>query len=237
MNVAVIFAGGMGSRMNSREKPKQFLEMHGKAIIIHTLDLFEDHPEIEGIVIACVEEYIDYLKKLLVKFHITKVVDVVPGGETGQMSIYNGLAAASKHYPGDSIVLVHDGVRPLIDKQTITDNIAKVKECGSAVTTAPTVETFVVMNDHYAVSHVPDRESSKLAKAPQSFILSDILSVHKQAQKDGIVNSIDSCTLMKNYGKNLCLVDGPVENIKITTKMDYYIFRAIFEARENTQIL
>lgn len=236
MNIAVIFAGGVGTRMNVKAKPKQFLELHGKAIIIHTLELFENHPEIDGIVISCVEDWIDYLKKLLEKFHIKKAVDVVPGGETGQMSIFNGLEAAEKHYPKDSVVLIHDGVRPLINRQIILDNIKQVKKCGTAITTAPTVETFVVVDKEMAVQEVPERASSKLAKAPQSFVLSDIIDIHRKAQKDGELNSIDSCTLMNSYGEKVTLVEGPVENIKITTPTDYFIFRAISEARENDQI-
>ena len=232
MNIAVIFAGGIGTRMNLKVKPKQFLELHGKAIIIHTIELFDNHPEIDGIVVSCVEDWIDYLKKLLKKFNVKKVVDIVPGGETGQMSIYNGLEAAEKHFPVDSVVLIHDGVRPLINKQIISDNIRQVKKCGSAITTVPTTETFVVIDKNYSVIEIPPRSLSKLAKAPQSFILSEILSVHRQAQKDNIFNSIDSCTLMKKYKKPLTLVEGPIENIKITTPVDYYIFKAIYEAKE-----
>ncbi|MEJ7684899.1 MAG: IspD/TarI family cytidylyltransferase [Segetibacter sp.] len=236
MNVAVIFAGGVGTRMNSKAKPKQFLELHGKPIIIHTVELFEKHPKIDGIIISSVKEWTEYLKEILFKFHIKKVMEVVPGGETGQLSIFNGLEAAEKHFPSDSVVLIHDGVRPLINEQTITDNIEQVKKCGSAITTAPTVETFVIVDDNLSVVEIPKRSLSKLARAPQSFILSDILGVHRQAQKDNIFDSIDSCTLMRLYNKSLTLVEGPRENIKITTPTDFYIFRAIFETRENNQI-
>lgn len=236
MNVAVIFAGGVGTRMNSKAKPKQFLELHGKPIIIHTIEIFEKHPEIDGIIISSVKEWMDYLKDLLIRFHIKKVVEVVPGGETGQLSIYNGLAAAERYFPANSVVLIHDGVRPLINEQIISDNIEQVKKCGSAITTAPTIETFVVVDENLSVVEIPKRSLSKLAKAPQSFVLSDILAVHRQAQKDGVFDSIDSCTLMSSYNKTVTLVEGPIENIKITTPADFYIFRAIFETRENNQI-
>src|SRR5690606_21856736 len=112
MNVALIFAGGVGSRMNSKAKPKQFLELYGKAIIIYTIEIFDNHPDIDGIIISCVKEWIDYLKDLITKFNISKVIEIVPGGETGQISIYNGLVAIEKHFPPNSIVLIHDGVRP-----------------------------------------------------------------------------------------------------------------------------
>ena len=115
MNIGVIFAGGVGKRMNSRVKPKQFIDVYGKPIIIHTLELFENHPEIDAIAVACLEDWIPYLQELLEKFNIKKVKKVVPGGASGQESIYNGLKAAEEEAAAGekSIVLIHDGVRPL----------------------------------------------------------------------------------------------------------------------------
>ena len=132
MNIAVIFAGGVGSRMHSKDKPKQFLEMYNKPVIIHTLEHFENHPMINAIAVVCIESWIPYLNELLYKFRIEKVKKVVPGGETGQLSIYNGLKAA-KEIAGNekAIALIHDGVRPLINEKLITDNIEAVKKYGS----------------------------------------------------------------------------------------------------------
>ena len=238
MNIGVIFAGGVGKRMHSKDKPKQFLEIYNKPIIIHTLEHFEKNPEIEAIAVVCVEDWIDYMKDLIYKFRIDKVKKIVSGGKTGQLSIYNGICAA-KEIAGDekSIVLIHDGVRPLINSKVISDNIACVKKSGSAITTSKVTETVLVVDDitdH--IDYVPDREKSRLAKAPQSFYLDDILSVHEEALKKGIDNSIDSCTLMQRFGHKLTLIDGPSENIKITTPDDFYKMRAILEAKENAQI-
>ena len=148
MNIAVIFAGGVGSRMHSKQKPKQFLEMYNKPIIIHTIEYFENHPMINAIVVVCVEDWIDYCENLLYKFRIEKVRAVVPGGSTGQLSIYNGLKEARKLAGNEkSIVLIHDGVRPLINEKVITDNINSVIENGSAITTAVVKETILVVND------------------------------------------------------------------------------------------
>ena len=143
-NVAVIFAGGTGSRMNNVSRPKQFIELNGKPVIIYTLELFENHPKIDGIVVVCLETWIDFLKELLNKFHITKVASVVPGGTTGQESIYNGLVRAHELYGDDTVVLIHDGVRPLITEQTITDNIDTVVKYGNCITCVPATETFMV---------------------------------------------------------------------------------------------
>lgn len=238
MNIAVIFAGGVGSRMHSKERPKQFLEMYNKPIIIHTIEHFENHPMIDAIVVVCVEDWIDYCKSLLYKFRIEKVKAVVSGGATGQLSIYNGLKAA-KEISGDekSIVLIHDGVRPLINDKIITDNINGVKENGSSITTAVVKETILVVNDGTStIDYVPSRKNSRVARAPQSFWLDDILAAHEKALSEGITDCIDSCTMMQHYGFNLFLVDGPGENIKITTPEDFYTMRAILEAKENAQI-
>lgn len=237
MNIAVIFAGGVGQRMHSRDVPKQFLEMHKKPIIIYTLEIFDNHPDIDAIVIACKEEWIPYLEKLIYKFRVEKVKKIVPGGETGQMSIYHGLVAAKEVSNGEkSVVLIHDGVRPLIDDKVISDNILGVRKNGSAITTATVHETILVVKDDESINYVPDRAHSRVAKAPQSFWLDEILEAHTHAQREGIYDYIDSCTMMKKYGYPLYLVDGPLENIKITTPDDFFTMRAILDARESAQV-
>lgn len=235
MNIAMIFAGGSGKRMNTVSKPKQFLELRGKPIIIYTLELFDLHEEIDGIVVVCLEAWIPYLKKMLKKFEITKVVEVVPGGATGQDSIYNGLECVARHYPEDSTVLIHDGVRPLIVPQTITDNIQTVREHGNCITCVPATETFMVKQSDGSFV-VPSRPDSLIARAPQSFILKDILTAHRKAQESNKHDFIDSCTMMRYYGHTLTTIIGPMENIKITTPTDYFVFRAMVEVHENQQI-
>ncbi|MDE7083204.1 MAG: 2-C-methyl-D-erythritol 4-phosphate cytidylyltransferase [Clostridia bacterium] len=236
-NIGVIFAGGVGSRMHSKDMPKQFLSVHGKPIIIHTLEHFEKNEEIDAVVIACVEEWIPHLKNLLYKYRIEKVKKVVAGGKTGQLSIYNGLCAAREVAKDTkAIVLIHDGVRPLINSKLLSENIRCVKEHGSAITAGVVKETIVVVDNDGCIEQVPSREQSRVAKAPQSFWLDEILSAHGQALKENVTNTIDSCTLMKNYGYKLFMIDGPYENIKITTPDDFYTMRAILDAKENAQI-
>lgn len=237
MNIAVIFAGGVGSRMNSKDRPKQFLMVHGKPIIVHTIEVFEYHEEIDGIIVVCVEDWIPYMEEMKYRFRLDKIGKIVSGGTTGQMSIYNGLEAAAEIYgEQDNIVLIHDGVRPLIDEKIISDNIRCVKEHGSAITCAAAKETFVLVDDSNCVSHVPSRAHSRMAKAPQSFYLHEILDVQRKAIAEGYTDMIDSCTLMRHYGKSLYVVEGSYENIKITTPDDFYMFRALYDARENQQL-
>jgi len=236
MNVALIFAGGSGTRMNTKSKPKQFLELHGKEIIIYTLEHFERHPEIDAIAVVCIADWIDYLKSIIRKHGIDKVKWIVPGGETGQDSIFNGLEAIHKDCPEDSVVLIHDGVRPLINRELISDNIKSVKENGSAITVTPVTETIMLTQSDNKVYKSVDRDKSCTAKAPQSFWLKDIYAAHLKAREDGIHTKIDSATMMSDYGYSLYTVAGGPENIKITTPTDFYIFRALIDAKENSQI-
>lgn len=239
-NIAVIFAGGSGVRMNTRSKPKQFLELRGKPIIIYTLELFDNHPLIDGIVVVCLESWIPFLKKMLKKFEINKVVKIVSGGDSGQDSIYRGLCAVEDYCKDkgeeNAVVLIHDGVRPLIVDETITRNIEKVHEKGSAITVVPAIETFVIQKEEGQMV-IPDRSSCLLARAPQSFYLKDILSIHRKNKENGNITFIDSCSMMSYFGYKMATIEGPMENIKITTPTDYFIFRAMVEVHENQQIL
>lgn len=240
MNLAVIFAGGVGARMNTVSRPKQFLELNGKPIIIYTLELFDNHPEIDGMVVACVSEWIPFLKKMIRKFEISKVVSIVPGGSSGQESIYKGLCAAESYAQGkgevNPIVLIHDGVRPLISDKTITDNIRKVEEVGSCITVVPAIETVIVKHEGHDGLDIPKRAECRMARAPQSFYLKDIIGAHRRSQTEGKTDFIDSCSMMSHYGMKLGLVEGPMENIKITTPTDFFVFRAMVQVHENQQI-
>lgn len=237
MNIGVIFAGGVGSRMHSKETPKQFLKVHDKPIIIHTLEHFEKCEDIDAVVIACLPDKIEYLNGLLYKYRIEKVKKVVSGGATGQGSIYNALCAAEEVANGNrAIALIHDGVRPLINAKLLSDNIHCVKEYGSAITSGIVKETVVIIDENGEIKQVPSRALSRLAKAPQSFYLDEILSAHRTAIKEGKTDFIDSCSMMQYYGKKLHMIDGPYENMKITTPDDYYTMRAILDAKEDSQI-
>ena len=235
MNNVLIFAGGAGRRMNSRSKPKQFLKLYGKEIIIHTLENFQNHPEVDNIVVVCIKGWITYLQKLLTQYDMDKVRLIVAGGKTGQESIYNGLCALSDFAPENSIVLVHDGVRPFVTGTLISDCIKSVKKNGSAITVTPATETIIELKDK-KIQNITDRKKCYLAKAPQCFYLGELLKAHEKALKDGKTNMIDSATLMKSYGYDLYVVQGNTDNIKITTPADFYAFRALYDARENQQI-
>lgn len=235
-NVAIIFAGGTGMRMNSKTRPKQFLELYGKPIIIYTMEQFEQSDLINGIVVVCLEEWIDYCWGLVKKYGLEKVVNIIPGGKTGFESRRAGIIEAGRYFPPDSIALLHDGVRPLVDGRTIRDDIISVRKYGSAITVCPAQETVAIKSDDGTVGEILDRSKCEIAKAPQCFYLNDLLIIHNQAFDEGIQDCIDTAFLMRKYGFELHTVPGLPENIKITTPSDFYIFRAIVDARENSQI-
>ena len=236
-HIALIFAGGTGTRMNNSARPKQFLELDGRAIIIHTLEHFERHSMVESICVVCLESWIPYLRDLLTRFSITKVRWIVSGGSTGQESIYKGLKAIHDDVENvdDCAVLIHDGVRPLINEKVITDNVRCVDAYGTAITVAPAVETLITSNERFEVQNIFNRDCCYFARAPQSFALKNIWNAHEKARADGINGMIDSACLMKHYDYALRMVKGPSENIKITTPMDFFLFKAIYEMRQNSQ--
>ena len=135
-----------------------------------------------------------------------------------------------------SIVLIHDGVRPLINEKTITDNIESVRKHGSSITCVKVKETVLVVAEDNSIGDIPSREDTRLARAPQSFYLDEIIGAHRKAMAENKYDFIDSCSMMQYYGKKLYLIEGPQENIKITTPDDFYTMRALLDAKEEAQI-
>ena len=236
MNTALIFAGGTGQRMNTSIRPKQFLEVHGKPILLYTIEHFEQHNEIDNIIVVCIESWIKELKRFLRLYEISKVSTVVAGDSSGgDGSIFNGLKVLSATASNEDIVLIHDGVRPLINAEVISKNIASVKEHGNAITCEPALESVVMSLDGKTIESVPPRTNMFTAKAPQSFRFGDIWALYQRARHDGI-RSIDSASLCNVYGVKMNIVRSTPNNVKITAPQDYYVFRALYEAMENQQI-
>ena len=232
MNYALIFAGGTGSRMSSKSLPKQFLQVYGKPVIVHTLEKFEQCEAIDAIVVVILKGWETHLENLVKQYHLKKVIRIVSGGNSGQESIYNGLKEMDS-----GIVVIHDGVRPFINNEVIIQNIELAKEKQVAITCATAKETFAyVEND--CIKHVIKRENSFIAKAPQTFNLDLIKSAHNKAIEENDFSFIDSCMIVKHYYPELdfpIVLCGP-ENIKITTQEDFYLAKAMFSIEEDEQL-
>ena len=234
---AVIFAGGVGSRMRGARVPKQFLELGGKSIIAHTIDHFEKHPMVAGVVVVCVASGMDHMRAIVKEAHYTKVLSIVPGGETGQDSIFKGLSELDRLgiVDDESIVLIHDGVRPLIDGDTITACIESVERYGPTATVASSPETIIEEEDG-VVERVVDRSRCKLARAPQGFKFKDLYAEHLRARSEDRHDFIDSISLMSHYGHEVHTVEGPADNIKVTTQRDFFAFKGFMDYKEMEQL-
>ena len=238
-NIAIIFAGGTGQRLKngSDSTPKQFLKIYNKPIIIHTLEIFQNHPEIDKIYISIHPDYFEYMHKLVKHYYITKTAGIVKGGTTGQDSIYNALKLAQSENFADSLVLIHDGVRPNITDKVISDNIECAKQNGNSITCTSCFETILISENDKNPKHVPYRKHTYRAQAPQTFKLGEIVNAHEQIRQTNpnYTDIVDSCTLFKTLGKETYMVKGNQGNIKITTIEDLYILRALIRYKEDME--
>lgn len=240
--VAVIFAGGVGQRMGS-DIPKQFLEVYGKPILIHTLDRFQYHNEIDEIYVGCNGDYIDYCKKVVNKYNIDKIPQngIIEGGKSGLDTIYRILKQVDNDHKGEQvIVLIHDGVRPIINKEVISANIECVKRYGNAITCTSAFETPIISVDGISINQTLNRNSVYTAQAPQSFYLEDILMAHETIRNScpnyDDPRIVDSCTLVNSVGIKTHIVEGNRGNIKVTTVSDYIELLAHFTSNDYINI-
>ncbi len=232
MNIALIIAGGVGNRMG-QDIPKQFLNVNDKPVIVYTMERFQNCSEIDVIAVVCIEGWETMLQAYANQFGIAKLKHIIKGGENGQGSIRNGIEELTKHYGGDSIVLVHDAIRPMVSEGIIKECIQTVTEKGSAIVTIPCQEAMLETTDGLSTNKSYPRENLKRTQTPQGFYLKDILQAHKEAVEKGITNSVASCTLMVELGKTIYFSKGSEKNIKLTTVDDIEIFKALLAAEKD----
>lgn len=231
--IGIIIAGGVGSRMG-QSIPKQFINVDEKPIIIYTLEAFQRHPNIDSIVVVCLEGWHSVLKSYADQFNISKLESIVLGGENGQQSIKNGLDEVKRlGYEDDDIVLIHDAIRPMVDEEILSDNIAKSEVYGNATTVVPCTTVVLKKGEDESYSEeVVDREQLYLTQTPQAFRLGEILSAHEEAQEKGITNSVASCDLYTRLGKKVYYSAGSETNIKLTRPGDIQIFKALLNTKK-----
>lgn len=218
MNYALIFAGGVGTRMGL-ETPKQFIEVNGKPIIVHTLNVFNKSKFIDKIVVVTLSEYIEKVKEYVTRFKLNKVTEVIPGGSTAMESQFKGLEYLKKNSIKEDIVFIHDGVRPFISDKLLNLCLETTKSKGNAITICPAAETISILDDKCQIDTILPRQKCVLARAPQVFYFDDIYNAHLKIG-DNRSSFVDSASLMMEQGTKLNIVNGPSENIKITTKYD-----------------
>ena len=233
MNLAIVIAGGSGTRMGLNI-PKQFVNIYDKPVIIYTLEGFERHPMIDEIEVVCIDGWHDVLKAYARQFGITKLKRVVSGGKTGQESIRNGVFALEGYLSDDDTVIIHDGIRPLVDKEVLTDVIVTCRKYGNAVTSMPYNEQiFVVVDELSTVKYIP-RETIRRVATPQAYKFGKLDKAYHEAfeKKIGIYGSSYTNTMMADLGERLYFAAGSDKNIKLTTRDDLELFKAYLKTED-----
>lgn len=229
MNIALITAGGSGTRMH-QSIPKQFLTVNERPVIVYTLEAFQRHPGIDAIAVVCIEGWEQVLWAYANQFNITKLKHIVHGGSTGQESIRNGLMELEKHYSPDDIVLIHDGNRTMVSQDIISDCIVTAKRFGSAIAAIPCVEAVLETEDGEISNKSIPREKLRRTQTPHGFPLGKIRDLHRRAVENGITSSVAACTMMIELGEPVHFYAGSEKNIKLTTVDDIDIFKALLQA-------
>ena len=232
MNIALIIAGGTGNRMH-QDIPKQFLTVNEKPVIIYTMEVFQNHPEIDEIIVVCLKGWENILNAYAKQFNITKLYKIVTGGATGQESIYNGISALTEEHKMEDLILIHDGNRPLLPSKMISDCIVTARKYGCAVAAIPCQEAMVLTNDGIVSTGNIDRDLLKRTQTPHGFSLGKMCELHAKAKEKGITNTTATCTLMMEFGESVYFYEGTEKNLKLTTLDDIDIFKALLMARRS----
>ena len=233
MNIALIIAAGSGSRMG-QDIPKQFINIYDKPVLIYTLEGFQKHPEIDAIEVVCLEGWQDVLWAYAHQFNITKLKWVIPGGKSGQESIRNGVYNLEDKCDSEDIIIIHDGIRPLVDESVLSDVIAVCREKGNAVTSMPYNEQiFVVSEDDETTTtqYIP-RETLRRVSTPQAYRFGKLDQAYHEAFEKGIGihGSSYTNTMMVELGERLHFAKGSDRNIKLTTRGDLEMFKAYLKS-------
>ena len=239
MNYGLILAGGVGQRMRSSGMPKQFLEVFGKPIIVYTLEKFERCVEIDATIIACNAAWIDYLNGLINKFSLKKVTAVIAGGKDRQGIILNGVKYIQTQGARDNdIVVIHDGVRPLVQESILSENVRIALEYGSAITARPVVESVVITNnDEVSFESFQKRDDTYSLTSPQTFQLKKLMDAYCETESSSTpLPFLDSALMYTYLGNNIHIIKESNQNLKITTAEDYYILKAMLELQENKAV-
>ena len=237
MNVAVIIAGGSGHRMH-QDIPKQFLNVYDKPVLLYTLEGFQEHPDIDAIEVVCIEGWENVLWAYAKQFGITKLRWVIPGGSTGQESIRNGVYNLKEHCTEDDVIIIHDGIRPLVDGNVLTDVIEVCKEHGNGVTSLPYNEQIFVVdeNDPTTTRQYIPRETLRRVSTPQAYTFGKLVWAYEKAFAEGIgiYGSSYTNTMMVELGETLHFAKGSDRNIKLTTRDDLMMFKAYLKTERDT---
>lgn len=239
MNYGLILAGGVGQRMRSSGMPKQFLSVFGKPIIIYTLEKFERCEDIDSVVVACNAAWIDYLSDLVHRYGLRKVQAIIAGGRDRQESVLNGIRSLTERGAAENdVVVIHDGVRPLVQESILSENVRVANKYGSAMTVHPVIESIVITDgDTAGFGDFKKRDDTYSLTAPQSFRLGTLVDIYERIKgQETPIPLLDSALVYTYLGNDVHIIRENNQNIKITTPEDYYILKAMLELQENKSV-
>ena len=225
MNIAVILAGGVGSRVGAG-MPKQFVKILGKPVIVYTIEAFQKHEDIDAIEVVCVKSHIDYMKELVDTYGLSKVKWITEGGADFQGSVLNGINNLQDKCSEDDIVLVHFGASPFVEGDIIADAVRVCKIKGNAISTTPFYLLSGVKDDDEKTTKWIDRDTIACMNSPHAFRYGYIRDIYKRAVETGVIKEVEphTTTLMYKMGETIYFSKGSQSNIKITTKEDLDLF-------------
>ena len=228
MNIAIVLAGGSGSRMG-QDIPKQFIHVYDKPILIYTLEGFQKHPLVDAIEVVCIDGWQDIVRAYAKQFNIDKLKWIVSGGDTGQESIRNGVFNLEGKCSPEDIIIIHDGIRPLVDGTVLSDVIVKCDQFGNAVTSMTYNEQLFLTSDGVSTTQYIPRETIRRVSTPQAYRFDLLDSKYHEAFENqiGIYGSSYTNTMMVELGVRLFFAAGSDKNIKLTTKDDLELFKAL----------
>lgn len=231
MNIALVKAGGVGARMKA-SVPKQFICVQDKPIIIYTLEAFEKHPNIDAIVVVCVDGWHDILRSYAEKFHITKLTNIVSGGETSLKSIRAGVKAIECVYSPEDTVLIHDGNRPMISQEIISDVLSQRAVYGSAVAAIPCTDEIMLTDGvQFKSEQFMDRKKLYRIQTPDAYSLETLQKLFSMATEEHLNTLGATNTLMIALGKSVHFAQGSELNIRLTTQEDILLCESLLNVR------
>src|SRR5699024_9877655 len=236
MNIAVILAGGIGSRVGA-DIPKQFIEVLGKPVLAYTIEAFQNHAEIDAIEVVCVDTHIDYLKNMIKEYKLDKVKWVVEGGGTFQESLMKGIYNLENICSDKDTVVVHCGASPFVKKNIITDSIRVSNKKGNAISTTPFYVLAGIKEDNEKSNSWIDRDSIACMNSPHSFNYKFIKEMYDEAIKTGAIDNVEPHTtnLMYEMEKTIYFSKGSQTNIKITKEEDLDLFEGYLLMKQKYQ--
>lgn len=232
MNIVILTAGGKGTRMHD-SVPKQFMMIKGKPLIVYTAEKFQRNNNVDVIIVVCLQDWLNKMQEYADEYKLSKIRYITAGGESGQESIFNGLQVVRNHFSDDSIVIIHDGNRPLVSNEMIDESIRTCKEKGNAVAYIPCQEVMFISGDMESSEQEIEREKLARTQTPHVYRAKDLYRIFELASKQNLKDCVAVCSMCCKLGIRTYLYRGSEKNIKITTPIDVDIFEALLNRNDD----